>query len=255
MHSLKNPTESLGRKWRTVNVDIGQFCIDCYNGNSSQALFGVFDGHGGEVAADYCINRFPEEFQSALKASDSVHNAFSLSFSKIDSQLKLEDTDTTGTTACVAYITMEKTERVLYVANIGDSRAILGSSGKGVRLSLDHKCNEPTEIQRIATLGGKIENNRVSGLAVTRSLGDFKAKANSKAAIICEPYVSRTVLKSTDKWLIIGSDGLYDQLSDQDIINAIYPESDSDKVAKISIKLALDKGSQDNITCITIKLN
>lgn len=218
-------------------------------------MFGVFDGHGGDVAADYCRSRFPEEFQSALLKSPNVQSAFTLSFLNIDSQLKLEDTDTTGTTACVAFITIEKTERILYVANIGDSRAILGSEGKATRLSVDHKCIEPTEIQRIADMGGKIENSRVSGLAVTRSLGDFKAKANSKGAIICQPYISRTVLKSSDKWLVIGSDGLYDQLDDQDIINSIYGESDSDKAAKMSIKLALDKGSQDNITCITIKLN
>jgi len=68
-------------------------------------------------------------------------------------------------------------ERVLYVANAGDSRAVLCSKGgRAVDMSADHKPAREDEKQRIEKLGGRIIHYgtwRVQGvLAVTRSYGN-----------------------------------------------------------------------------------
>ena len=50
-----------------------------------------------------------------------------------------------GCTCCVALIT--KTE--VYVANAGDTRAVIASKGKSKDLSVDHKPDLPSEKRRI----------------------------------------------------------------------------------------------------------
>jgi serine/threonine protein phosphatase PrpC len=59
------------------------------------------------------------------------------------------DSDRCGATACVSVITQEKNQKVLYIANVGDTRAVLNKNGKGERLSKDHKTTDPQEIARI----------------------------------------------------------------------------------------------------------
>ena len=83
----------------------------------------------------------------------------------------------TGCTACSVLITPTD----LYVANAGDSRAVLAKKveGKvvGVELSVDHKPDLPEEKGRIEKAGGFVEDNRVKGvLNLSRSLGDLEYK-------------------------------------------------------------------------------
>ena len=56
------------------------------------------------------------------------------------------DSDHTGSTACVAIVRKEINHNVLYVANVGDTRAVLSKNGSAQRLSIDHKATDPTEI-------------------------------------------------------------------------------------------------------------
>lgn len=88
------------------------------------------------------------------------------------------DSDHCGSTACVAVVRKEINHHVLYVANAGDSRAVLSKNGQAERLSKDHKASDPSEQDRIKGVGGKIMDNRVAGgLAVTRALGDHAFKS------------------------------------------------------------------------------
>lgn len=68
-----------------------------------------------------------------------------------------------GSTACVGFIRLEggflsvffssyfkrKAKRILYIANVGDTRAVLSQEGICERLSFDHKANCPEEIERV----------------------------------------------------------------------------------------------------------
>ncbi len=66
------------------------------------------------------------------------------------------------------------------MANVGDSRAVLGHNGRVVQLSHDHKPDRRDERRRIVSHGGKVKNKRVNGrLAVSRAFGDFDYKKSS----------------------------------------------------------------------------
>jgi serine/threonine protein phosphatase PrpC len=126
-------------------------------------------------------------------------------------QSKKVNINTSGATAVCALLyqnnNIENTfEKKLFVANVGDSRAVLYSSITppwssnistndssnssststlspsttgliATRLSFDHRAEDPTEQERIRGSGGFIARNRVLGiLAVTRSFGDHGMK-------------------------------------------------------------------------------
>ncbi|KAL2277549.1 hypothetical protein FJTKL_15381 [Diaporthe vaccinii] len=97
-------------------------------------------------------------------------------------------------------------QRVLYTANVGDTRIILCRAGKALRLSYDHKASDENERKRISNAGGRILNGRVNGvLAVTRALGDI----DMKILITGHPYTTETVLQpGVDQFIIIACDGV-----------------------------------------------
>ena len=91
--------------------------------------------------------------------------------------MRLLDADGCGSTACVVVVRREGAHTVLYVANIGDTRAVLSKSGQAERMSIDDKCDNPDEIARIKAANGLIVQQRVGGvLAVTRAFGDHALK-------------------------------------------------------------------------------
>ncbi|KAJ1982296.1 phosphatase 2C [Dimargaris cristalligena] len=139
----------------------------------------------------------------------------------------------------------------LYTANVGDARGVLARNGRAVRLTYDHKGDDPHEVRRISEAGGFVINNRVNGvLAVTRALGD----TSMKDVVVGHPYTTETELTPGDSFLIMACDGLWDVCSDQKAVNLIKDTSDAQKASEILTKYALDNFSRDNITVMVIKL-
>jgi protein phosphatase PTC1 len=101
---------------------------------------------------------------------------------------------------------------VLYVANLGDTRAVLSKNGIAERLSYDHRATDPAEVERVKSGGGIVVDGRVGGsLAITRAFGDHSLK---KDGVIAKPFIKKLVLKNSDKFLIIASDGVWDSMED-----------------------------------------
>ena len=119
--------------------------------STKQAFFGVFDGHGGKDIADYCSGRMAEIFLKSIKESShkGPEQCLEETFTRIDGEVRLLDSENTGSTACVAFLTIENKERVVYIANVGDTRAILISVDGCQRLSYEHKAIDSNEVLRI----------------------------------------------------------------------------------------------------------
>jgi len=78
-----------------------------------------------------------------------------------------------GSTGVVALITRSE----IYVANTGDSRAVLAVKGKTEAMSFDHKPDLPEERRRIERNNMEVKDERVQGnLAVSRAFGDCEYK-------------------------------------------------------------------------------
>ncbi|ODV63294.1 PP2C family serine/threonine-protein phosphatase [Ascoidea rubescens DSM 1968] len=143
-------------------------------------------------------------------------------------------------------------KRVLYTANVGDSRIILCRNGFAIRLSYDHKGGDSNESTRIVNSGGMIIRNRVNGiLAITRALGD----CYMKELVIAKPYTTSLEMTRDDDFLIIACDGLWDIVKDQEAVDLIKDVKDCDKASKILSDYAIKNGSMDNITIMVVRFD
>lgn len=82
------------------------FGEDNFAGDGSCGFFGVFDGHGGKTVSDYVKDRVPELMKATIKASHphDLVQSFEDVFLKADGELRLMDSENTGSTGCVALI-------------------------------------------------------------------------------------------------------------------------------------------------------
>jgi serine/threonine protein phosphatase PrpC len=231
------------------NQDANFLLYQCFNG------LGVMDDHGtnGHLISSFIENHYVANIEectlNALNRSlKSLHtkNIFSAISSleknpmlgtetfieafKLTNE-KLEhssiDISCSGTTLNTVLILGSQLVR----ANVGDSRAIIGTwSNKGwsVRaISQDHKPDHPEEYERITKMNGRVERQKdsegkavgparvwkkekdVLGLAMSRSFGDKIAK---EIGVICTPSIESISLNKNDKIMVVASDGVFDQL-------------------------------------------
>jgi len=89
-------------------------------------------------------------------------------------------------------------------------------------------------------------------LAVTRAFGDHSLR---QSGLIAVPHIVKYTLKPFDKFLVIASDGVWDELSDQDAINFCKEEFSTKQIAQVIVKTAVQKGSKDNISVIVVRFN
>ena len=186
---------------------------------------------------------------------------------------------------CVSILLKEKNINKIYIANVGDSRAIIikeleNKNYSSYQLSRDHKPTEEDEAQRILDYDGEIEKiedddgnwtgplrvwvkeSDGPGLAMTRSFGD---EVGASVGVVSEPEVGEYKIKEEDKAIIIASDGLWEYMTNEDvtdfvkkligkkdpniIVNELYKES----VNRWRLK---DQGIDDiTIICILLKTN
>jgi len=161
--------------------------------------------------------------------------------------------------------------RTLYIANAGDSRAVISRGGVAMALSRDHKPAQRVETNRIHLAGGFITPaGRVNGnLNLSRSIGDLKYKQNNTLPkkdqmITAEPDVTRVDLQKEDEFIIIGCDGIWDCKTNQQAVDFVRERlSQGMVVSKICEELMDNCISEDprkttgiggdNMTCVVVQ--
>lgn len=248
--------------------------------DKNAALFAIFDGHGGAEVAKFSAKYFGKEFKSTKEYSEgNFEEALRKTFMKIDELLvtpeaqkelkTLKETDNEDNCAgCTANVLFIK-DKVAYVANAGDSRTILIKGSKVVRLSEDHKPDNEIEKNRITNAGGFIIDGRVNGnLNLSRALGDLEYKSNKKLKpedqlISAFPDIKKITLTAEDNFLVMGCDGVWEILNDDEIAKIIKDRSATEKKMSRVAEQFLDKclapdTSQgvgcDNMSSIILKL-
>uniref|UniRef100_A0A8C6T8N8 ILK associated serine/threonine phosphatase n=1 Tax=Neogobius melanostomus TaxID=47308 RepID=A0A8C6T8N8_9GOBI len=168
-----------------------------------------------------------------------------------------------GSTATCALVV----DDTVYVANLGDSRAVLCrmdlSEGqtKPITLSLSKEHN-PTmyeERMRIQRAGGTVRyKGRVLGvLEVSRSIGDGQYK---RCGVISTPDLRRCQLTRNDRFMILACDGLFKVFSADEAVKFvlnILQEGDSglDSACQQLASEAVKRGCADNVTVILVSIS
>ena len=242
--------EFTNHQYRSYMED-GHKIVDCFLEDPNQGYFSIFDGHGGKESVAYCKQHFHEELGRTLtKFPNSVDFAITEAFENIDKQLYNCGHTYVGTTATICLIRNENHQRVLYVANVGDSAAVLVRRDGVEQLTYDHKATDRSEVERVKLHGGSIYKGRLKGsLALTRSLGDHYLK---NSGLSYEPSLIKKILTPADELLVLASDGLWDVVKATDL--QPYAIMHSKVIASELIQYAVRSGSQDNISVIAINL-
>ena len=145
-----------------------------------------------------------------------------------------------GATAIVAVLLGDQ----LTVANAGDSRGVLCRSGRAIPLSFDHKPQDDTELDRIRKAGGFVNQfGRVNGnLNLSRSIGDLKYKqvpgiAKADQMITAEPDIMVQTITDEDEFVILGCDGIWDCLSNEQAVDYVRQRLDDQSPTSIGAEM------------------
>ena len=144
----------------------------------------------------------------------------------------------TGCTACV--MSINETNKKLYFANAGDSRVVMCKKGIAEAMSEDHKPEIECEKTRIYKAEGWISEGRIKGnLNLTRGFGvlEYKQKKNLKPEdqmITANPDIKVVDFTNDIDFVIIGCDGIWDCLKNQEACDIVTKKLNEDPNIKIS---------------------
>lgn len=242
--------------------------------DATYCIYGVFDGHGGKNVSDALKKILPSYFSKNVFNPKIKYNSESEITSKIKKSFLILDniikynvkSYTVGSTASIII----KYGNLLITVNLGDSRALIlkkndrNPNGAILFSTRDHK--PELEKDRIQNSKGSVKYDghvyRVNGnLSLSRAFGDFYLKYNSKnkykGPVSVEPEINFIKMNKDTKYIcVIGSDGLWDDISNKDVLD-IYRHCKKNKIPKISSVLganAYKRGSSDNITVLYFEI-
>ncbi|CAH8283612.1 unnamed protein product [Eruca vesicaria subsp. sativa] len=194
-----------------------------------------------------------EESSEGDKLKLLWEEAFLKSFNAMDKELRSHpnvECYCSGSTA----VTIIKQGSNLFMGNIGDSRAVLGSKDSNdsmvaVQLTVDLKPDLPREAERIKQCRGRVfaledepEVSRVwlpfdnaPGLAMARAFGDFCVK---DYGVISTPDFSHRLLTDRDQFIVLASDGIWDVLSNEEVVEVVASASSRASAARLVVDSA-----------------
>ncbi|RWW63891.1 hypothetical protein BHE74_00028922 [Ensete ventricosum] len=224
------------------------FCVKAqFHGNPDLHFFGVFDGHGnfGAECAAFVRDKLtavlsadPRLWENPAEACDS---AFAATNSALhDSEI---DDSMSGTTAITVLVRGD----TLFVANVGDSRAVAGVRDRdrvvAEDLSSDHTALRKDECERVRLCGARVltvnqltgegdegtdgggdpprlwvPDGMYPGSSFTRSVGDSVAESIGVVAI---PEIKVVKITDNHSFFVIASDGVFQFLSSQAVVDMV----------------------------------
>ncbi|CAN0909354.1 Probable protein phosphatase 2C 38 [Linum grandiflorum] len=242
---------------------------------------GVYDGHGGPEAARFVNQRLFDNVkkftsESHGMSSDVITKAFLATDEEFltlvkDQWMYKPQIASVGACCLVGIIC----SGLLYIANAGDSRAVLGrlentmKEVKAIQLSSEHNASIESVREELHALHPDdpqivvLKHNvwRVKGLIqVSRSLGDAylkRAEFNKEPLLakfrlpnpfenpilLAEPAITVQRLVPEDQFLIFASDGLWEHLTNQEAVDIVH-NCPRNGVARKLLKAALHEAAK-----------
>ena len=210
---------------------------------ADEGLFAVADGVGGhkagEVASQTAVETLQREFTEpttdALIDAVKTANRTVWNLAEVNTEQR-----GMGTTLTALALVDEGGEERLAVVNVGDSRAYLLQQGELEQLTEDHSLVE--QLVREGQLTPEEAQVHPQRSIITRALGlDPEVEVDSWELT---PYKG-------DR-LLLCSDGLTNEVSDEQIASTLRTVSDPEEAAHQLVQEARDHGGSDNITCVVV---
>eukprot|EP00249_Psilotum_nudum_P018352 c26762_g3_i1 orf=392-1549(+) len=242
---------------------------------------GVYDGHGGPEASRFIASHLFPKIRKFTRekggmSSEVLKKAFRATEEEfaelVDKTWRSKPGIAAVGSCCLAGVISGS---MLYVGNLGDSRAVLASLDKknrrlvAKRLSADHNANNE-EVREELKAQHPDDSNivvitqgiwRVKGIIqVSRSIGDVYLKkpelnrdplfmhigspvSLQRPVLTAEPSTLEHMLKPHDRFLIFASDGLWELLGDQQAVD-IVGENPRMGIAKRLVEVALQAAAR-----------
>ena len=258
--------------------------------NNNFYFFALYDGHGGNCCSLYLKNNLHKKIDSfskeSLKIAIEKSESEFLKNEAIDINNDNMIKDYSGSCGIMAMIQNKK----LIIANVGDSRIVIYKKGKVEFVTEDHKPDSEKEKKRINLAGGEIYQNQTimplyqngrkieipwrvipGRLSVSRTFGDIEAKeekyGGKKGVVVAEPDIYEMEIDNDYNFMIIGCDGIFDVLSNEELLDCLKIVYEDKKIKDVNnvdmeelcgdfagmiIKSAMAKDSFDNVSCIVV---
>ena len=224
-------------------------------------------GMAGQALQTLCKIIWPNIFRQSMIErcsiqldEETIGLAIKECFKKLDQDYKGRED---GTTVVMATIINDR----LYVANTGDSRAVIVTKeGKAVQASEDAKPEMFAYKRKIEEGGGKDVDGKVNDrLSVARAIGDHSfIGITGNKCVLPNPKITSYALDSFD-YLILACDGFFDMCSSNELGAAIarmhQERKDPEEIAKAFVYTAvttegvpfISHTSNDNVTLLVIR--
>ena len=265
-----------------LSQNISLFAQDRFDTKLTDGLFGIFDGINGDEVSTYLRQNLPNLFQRMVHFNPkkifpynppgtkpdkkigglgtSIESIFLKLFLKLDDDIKIMRCMDIGATACIVYIAEEEDEltgfkrknKVIYCTYLGDVQCIVISKTKAKKLTKVHNIKNSEEKQRIENIGGVIFDEKIYGQeTLTRAFGLFNLK---QYGITCIPECVKMSLSSLDKYVVIGTKGVFEALTDGDLHNICNNAESTETIIKNIVQNCLNRFTRENLGIIVIKL-
>jgi protein phosphatase len=212
----------------------------------------VADGMGGHRGGAEASHRVVEGFQNHLNSfqesadlTEILQRATSLTNLEILAESNSGDPLVAGmgSTVAMAVLMSKATGMEMMTAHIGDSRAYMLRNGKLRRLTRDHSAVQRMVDEQLIT--PEVARTHPDLNILTRAIGKQPDVAIEVGELI-DLHPGDTVLLCTD--------GLWGPLLDEQIAQELSIDRSAQDSADALVQLALDAGSDDNITLQVLRL-
>jgi protein phosphatase len=206
----------------------------------------VADGMGGqergEQASGLACEVIPRVLHDRLAAQDDASEALRRALTEanlaiIQAGMSQPVGRRMGTTAVVAV----QQDGQVYVAGLGDSRAVLVRDGKVEQLTVDHS------VAQALVISGVLTQDEARHSPWQHVLHKFLGCAEMSSGADVRPFTPQP----GDR-LLLATDGLTNYVFDEDLRQGARCCPDPQVWANYLVDLALQRGSRDNVTCIVV---
>jgi PPM family protein phosphatase len=219
---------------------------DSFVADSAHGIYVVADGMGGqergEQASGMACDIIPRVVHDRLAAQDDVPQAVRWALADANREIVQAGINQPvgrrmGTTAVVAV----QREGQVYVAGLGDSRALLIRDGKVEQLTVDHS------VAQALVTSGVLTPEEALHSPWQHVLHKFLGCAEMADGAEVRPFAPQP-----DDRLLLATDGLTNYVFADDMRQGVRCCPDPQAWADYLVDLALRRGSRDNVTCIVV---